>query len=112
MIYYCIYKDECGNKKCRLRQTEMKYGVSRRNLCTEGFNCRHVKLKYILLTSTERLVCKHRLRCPSKECIIKTSYFTKEDVFEKDLTITCPITNEKINLITEGSNSTCLSIWE
>jgi nitrite reductase/ring-hydroxylating ferredoxin subunit len=113
MIYYCIYKDKCSNKKCKLRVTETRCGTfSEKDLCTEGFICTHIDHRYILLTSKERLVCENYLRCPFMECIIKRNYFTKKTFGGNGLVIICPITNEKINLITEGNNSTCLSIWE
>lgn len=111
MTYYCIYKDECNNKECRLRKISRRQSAfSGKDLCTSGFSCQHINLKYALLTSAERLVCKHYLRCHSKECLIKTNYFTIEN-FGRERSTLCPITNERLNLITEGNNSTCLSIW-
>lgn len=118
MIYYCIYRNKCKNNDCGLKVTETRESrFSERDLCTQGFFCVRNKGKYVLLTSAERLVCRHRLKCSSETCLIKTNYFTVESFPDKNRSIICPITNTRMNLITDGiiikeRKQTCLSIWK
>lgn len=110
MTYYCIYKDECKNKKCKIRETNDKRDIQ--NLRTEGFRCSHIKSKFTLLTTAERLVCEKRLKCKSETCVLKVNYLVKKNIVANAAEMICPLTSTLIKLTTDNENTACISIWE
>lgn len=108
MTYYCIYKDECKNKKCQRRKTFSRISPKGVDLGISPLFCSHVN-DFVVLTSEDRVMCKYRLKCGNIDCILKRDYIIKED---QPLTIKCSYTKHKIKLIIDGNKDTCLSIWE
>lgn len=119
MIYYCMYRDICSNKKCTFQELESESSpVFHYDLTTTGFFCTSMKNRRIRLVSDERIICDRYQEC-NINCIFKTKYLTVSS-FKKYFwrkphlpeRFRCYRINKTINLIFAGKNTNnYISVW-